>query len=140
MPIMLVRVLAGCITGSTTANGRGQKKDITKQTTLFGLPAVPAPEKPEKRSRKKDGAAPAEGSGVAGPETADESQDVEMTENQDADVPASQAATVTAVDSQRESQATEVIVTQEEGSPEPIDWPPSPPPMEQNPPGEICNN
>jgi len=62
-----------------------------------------------------------------------------MAENQDADVPASQAATVTAVDSQRESQATEVIATQE-GSPEPIEWPPSPPPMGQNPPDEICNN
>lgn len=138
---MLVRATARCITGSSTANGRGQKKDGTKQTTLFGLPTVPAPEKPEKRSRKKGGgAAPAEGSGVAEPETADESQDVEMAENQAADVPASQAATVTAVDSQRESQTTEVIATQEEGSPEPIDWPPSPPPMEQNPSDEICNN
>jgi chromosome transmission fidelity protein 4 len=132
-------VTARRITGSTTANGRGQKKDSTKQTTLFGLPAVPAPEKPEKRSRKKGGTAPAEGSGVPEPETADESQDVEMAENQDAGVPTSQAATVTAVDSQRESQVTEVIATQE-GSPEPIDWPPSPPPMEPNPLDEICNN
>jgi chromosome transmission fidelity protein 4 len=127
--------------GAATANGRGQKRDNTKQTTLFGLPAVPAPEKPEKRSRKKgggEGVVPSEGCVVAGPETG-ELQDVEMTESQNAEIPASQAATVTAVDSQQESQATEVITTQE-GSPEPIDWPPSPPPMGQNLPDEICTN
>lgn len=62
-----------------------------------------------------------------------------MAETQDADVPASQAATVTAVDSRQESQATEVVAAQEEGSPEPIDWPPSPPPMGQNLPDEICS-
>ena len=129
------------VAGAATANGRGQKRDNTKQTTLFGLPAVPAPEKPEKRSRKKgggEGVVPSEGCVVAGPETG-ESQDVEMTESQNAEIPASQAATVTAVDSQQESQATEVITTQE-GSPEPIDWPPSPPPMGQNLPDEICTN
>jgi chromosome transmission fidelity protein 4 len=137
MLIFFVRVIAGCTPGSATANGRGQKKDNTKQTTLFGLPAVPVSEKPEKRSRKKGGAVPSEGSGVAGLEVTEESQDVEMAESRDADVSASQAATVTAVDSQQESQATDVIATQEEGSPEPIDWPPSPPPMEQSLQDEI---
>lgn len=62
-----------------------------------------------------------------------------MAESQDADVPASQAATETAVGSRQESQATEVIAPQE-GSPEPIDWPPSPPPMGQDLPDEICSN
>jgi len=121
------------------ASGLGQKKDNTKQTTLFGLPAAPAPEKTEKRSRKKNAAVPSEDSRVVQPETR-ESQDVEMSEAQDGDVSISQAATVTAVDSQQESQATEVITTQEEGSPEPIDWPPSPPSMVQNLSDEICTN
>ena len=142
-------------------NGRGQKRDNTKQTTLFGLPAVPvpAPERPEKRSRKKGGATvPSEDSRVAEPETT-ESQDVEMAELQDvAATETSQGATATAVDSQQDSQATEVITTQvervspdyavlrltndlqEDGSPEPIDWPPTPPPMENNVPDEICTN
>jgi len=120
------------------ASGLGQKKDNTKQTTLFGLPAVPAPEKPEKRPRKKNAAVSSEDSRVVQPETR-ASQDIEMSESQDGDVPISQTATVTAVDSQQESQATEVIATQE-GSPEPIDWPPSPPPMVQNLPDEICTN
>ncbi|KAH9956929.1 WD40 repeat-like protein [Russula dissimulans] len=40
------------------ASGLGQKKDNTKQTTLFGLPAAPAPEKAEKRSRRRDVRAP----------------------------------------------------------------------------------
>jgi hypothetical protein len=97
-------------------NGRGQKKDNTKQTTLFGLPAVSAPEKPEKRAaRKKNGAVvPCEGSRLASPESR-ESQDVEMAEEcQGAGVPTSQ--TVTAVDSQQESQATEMITTQVKGT------------------------
>ena len=143
-------------------NGRGQKRDNTKQTTLFGLPAVPvpAPERPEKRSRKKGGAAvPSEDSHVTEPKTMESSQDVEMAEPQDvAATQTSQEATATAVDSQQESQATEVITTQvkrmspvyavlkltndtqEEGSPEPIEWPPTPPPMENNLPDEICTN
>jgi len=98
------------------ANGLGPKKDNTKQTTLFGLPAVPAPEKPEKGSRKKNSAVPSEDPRVVQPETR-ESQDVEMSESQDGDVSTSQAATVTAVDSQQqESQATEVITTQVKGT------------------------
>lgn len=143
------------------SNGRGQKRDNTKQTTLFGLPAVPAPDRPEKRSRKKGGAvASGEDSQVAEPE-AMESQDVEMVELQDvAATQTSQGATATVVDSQQESQATEVITTQvkrvslfhtalkltndmqEDGSPEPIEWPPTPPPMENNLPlpDEICTN
>lgn len=139
-------------------NGRGQKRDNTKQTTLFGLPSVPAPERPEKRSRKKGAAASSEDSRAAEPEIVG-SQDVEMAELQDVvATQTSQAATATAVDSQQESQATEVITTQvkrvspvnavlkltndmqEDGSPEPIDWPPSPPPMENNLPDEICTN
>jgi hypothetical protein len=89
------------------------------------------------------------------------SQDVEMTELQDVTATqTSQEATATAVDSQQqESQAaTELITTQvkrvspvyavlkltndvqEDGSPEPIDWPPTPPPMENNLPDEICTN
>ena len=103
------------------------------------MPAVPAAEKPEKRSRKKGGAIQSEDCGAARPETR-ESQDVEMAESQDADVPVSQAATETVVDSRQESQATEVIAAQEEGSPEPIDWPPSPPPMGEKLPDEICSN
>jgi hypothetical protein len=146
------------------SNGRGQKRDNTKQTTLFGLPAVPVPatERPEKRSRKKGGAAvPSEDSRVAEPETMESSQDVEMTELQDVTATqTSQEATATAVDSQQqESQAaTELTTTQvkrvspvyavlkltndvqEDGSPEPIDWPPTPPPMENNLPDEICTN
>jgi hypothetical protein len=92
-------------------NGGGQK---TKQTTLFGLPAVPAAERPEKRSRKKGGAVPSENSQVTGPENS-ESQDVEMVgtaETQYVDTPTSQEATATAVDSQQESQVTELITTQ----------------------------
>jgi hypothetical protein len=144
-------------------NGRGQKRDNTKQTTLFGLPAVPvpAPERPEKRSRKKGGAAvPSEDSRVAEPETMESSQDVEMAELQDvAATQTSQGATATAVDSQQESQATTEVITtqvkrvspahavlkltndvQEDGSPEPIDWPATPPPMENSLPDEICTN
>ncbi|KAI0302532.1 hypothetical protein BC826DRAFT_419747 [Russula brevipes] len=117
------------------ANGRGQKRDNTKQTTLFGLPAVPAQEKQDKRSRKKGGAVSSEDRNVVVSETG-ESQDVEMAESHDVDTPTSQAATMTAVDSQQESQATEVITTQE-GSP--IDWPPSPP-AGQNLPDEISTN
>jgi hypothetical protein len=97
-------------------NGRGQKRDNTKQTTLFGLPAVPAAERPEKRSRKKGGAAPSEDSRVTGPETG-ESQDVEMVGSHDVDTPTSQGATATAVDSQQESQVTEPVTTQVEGVP-----------------------
>jgi len=93
-------------------NGRGQNRDNTKQTTLFGLPAVPAPERSEKRTRKNGGAIPSEDSRVAEPETV-ESQDVEMAELQDvAATQTSQGGTATAVDSQQESQATEVITTQ----------------------------
>jgi hypothetical protein len=97
-------------------NGRGQKRDNTKQTTLFGLPAVPPVDRPEKRSRKKGGAVPSEeDSRVAEPETM-ESQDVEMAELQDAaatqSTQMSQGATATAVE--QESQATEVITTQVE--------------------------
>jgi hypothetical protein len=94
-------------------NGRGQKRDNnTKQTTLFGLPAVPTPERPEKRSRKKGGAVPSEDSRVAEPETM-ESQDVEMAELQDvAPTQTSQRVTATAMDSKQESQATEVNTTQ----------------------------
>lgn len=94
-------------------NGRGQKRDNTKQTTLFGLPTVPAPDRPEKRSRKKGGAVPSEEDPrVAEPETM-ESQDVEMAELQDAGATqTSQGETATVVDSQQESQATEVITTQ----------------------------
>jgi hypothetical protein len=95
------------------ANGRGQKRDNTKQTTLFGLPAVPAQEKQEKRSRKKGGVVSSEDRNVVVSETG-ESQDVEMAESHDVVAPTSQAATVTAVDSQQESQATEVITTQVE--------------------------
>lgn len=87
-----------------TAYGRGQKRDNTKQTTLFGLPAVSASEKPEKRSRKKGGA---------------DSQDVEMAETQGVNAATSQVETVTAVDSQPESQATEVITTQVKGAAHP---------------------
>jgi hypothetical protein len=142
-----------------TSNGRGQKRDNTKQITLFGLPAVPAPERPEKRSRKKGEAVPSEeDSRVAEPATM-ESKDVEMAELQDvAATQTSQGATVTAVDSQQDSQVTEVITThvrrmspvyvvlkltndmQEDGSPEPIEWPPTPPPVENNLPDEICTN
>ncbi len=154
---LLVRVSVAAGTAGA-ANGRGQKKDNAKQTTLFGLPAVPAPERPEKRPRKKGGAVPSEDPHFTEPENG-ESQDVEMVAPQDvAATPTSQAATATAVDSQQESQATEVITTQVEGvptsmrclnltndtqeggSPEPIDWPPTPPPMENNLPDEICAN
>ncbi|KAI0252269.1 hypothetical protein BJV78DRAFT_1352497 [Lactifluus subvellereus] len=47
----------------SAANGRGQKRDNTKQTALFGLPAAsaPAPEKPEKRARKMGGVVPCKG-------------------------------------------------------------------------------
>jgi hypothetical protein len=72
--------------------GRGQKRDNTKQTTLFGLPAVPAQEKQEKRSRKKGGAVSSEDCNVVVSETG-ESQDVEMAGSHDVDAPTSQAAT-----------------------------------------------
>ena len=101
------------VSAASTANGRGQKRDNTKQTTLFGLPAVSAPEKPEKRARKKGGAVPCESDRGASPGSR-ESQDVEMAESQSAVVPTSQTATV--VDSQQESQATEVITTQVKGT------------------------
>ena len=93
-------------------NGRGQKRDNTKQTTLFGLPAVPTPERPEKRSRKKGEGVLSEDSRVAEPETT-ESQDAEMAELQDVTATqTSQVGTATVVDSQQESQATELITTQ----------------------------
>ena len=97
-------------------NGRGQKRDNTKQTTLFGLPAVPSAERPEKRSRKKGGAVLSEDCRVTEPETR-ESQDVEMAESQDVDTSTSQGATATVVDSRQESQVTELITTQVEGAP-----------------------
>ena len=150
---MLVRKTAAA--GAT--NGRGQKRDNTKQTTLFGLPAVPAVERPEKRSRKKGKAVvPSEDCRVSAPET-EELQDVEMVP-QDVDASTSQEATATAVDSQQESQATEVITTQvesvphlrrclkltddkqEDGSPEPIEWPPTPPPLGNSLPDAICTS
>jgi hypothetical protein len=90
------------------ANGREQK---TKQTTLFGLPAVPAAERPEKRSRKKGGAVTSEDSHTTGNETS-ETQDVEMAGTQEVDTPTSQGATATAVNSQQESQVTELVTTQ----------------------------
>ncbi|KAI9461236.1 hypothetical protein BJY52DRAFT_217010 [Lactarius psammicola] len=116
------------------ANGRGLKRDNTKQSTLFGLPAVPAPEKTAKRARNKGGAVPSEEVRASEPDTS-ESQDVEMAESQNTEDLVSRAA---AVDSQHESQATEVVTqVEEEDSPEPIDWPPTPPSMGQNLPDEI---
>ena len=98
--------------------------------------------------REKGRAVPSEHSRVAEPETR-ESQDVGMAGLQDgAATQTSQGETATAGDSQQEPRATEVITTQvkrvspvhavlkltngmqEDGSPEPIDWPPTPPPME----------
>lgn len=153
---MLIACLCVKLRRLGATNGRKQKRDNTKQTTLFGLPTVPAVERPEKRSRKKGAAVvPSEDCRVTAPETG-ESQDVEM-EPQDVDTSTSQA-TATAVDSQQESQATEVITTQvegvphlrwclkltndkqEDGSPEPIEWPPTPPPMGNSLPDEICTS
>ena len=140
----------GCVATASATNGRGPKRDNTKQSTLFGLPAVPAPEKPAKRTRNKGGAGPQEEVCATEPDTS-ETQDVEMAESHNTgDLPRAAA-----VDSQQESQATEVATpvevrlfpmlhlkiirrnAQEGGSPEPIDWPPSPPSMEQNLPDEI---
>jgi len=140
------------VTGNA-ANGRGPKKDNTKQTTLFGLPAVPAPEKTAKRARNKGGAGPSEDVRPTEPDTS-ESQDVEMAESHNTEDLAPKTATV---DSQ-ESQATEVVTqvevrfvpalrlkviqcnTQEGDSPDPIDWPPTPPSMGQNLPDETSTS
>jgi thymidine kinase len=78
---------------------------------LFGLPAVPAPEKTSKRARNKGGAVPSEDIRAPEPDTS-ESQDVEMAESQ---ITEDLASGTTEVDSQQESQATE-IVTQVEVS------------------------
>ena len=133
------------------ANGRAPKRDNTKQSTLFGLPAVSAPDKTAKRGRNKGGAAPSEDVRAPEPDTS-ESQDVEMVESQNTEDLASGS---TAVDSQHESQATEVVTpvevrlfhvlhvevtqsnAQEGHSPEPFDWPQTPPSMGQNLPDEI---
>ncbi|KAH9045120.1 hypothetical protein EDB84DRAFT_1469307 [Lactarius hengduanensis] len=115
---------------ASAANGRGPKKDNTKQSTLFGLPAVPAPEKTAKRARTKSGAVPSEEARATEPDTS-ESQDIEMAEE---DLEPQAAA----MDPQQESQATEVVTLVEEGaSPEPIDWPATPPSIGQNLPDEI---
>lgn len=90
---------------ASAANGRGPKKDNTKQSTLFGLPVVPAPEKTAKRARNKGGAVPSEDVRATEPDTS-ESQDIEMVESQ---ITEDLASGSTAVDSQRESQATEVM-------------------------------
>jgi chromosome transmission fidelity protein 4 len=144
-------VNVGCVATASAANGRGPKKDNTKQSTLFGLPAVPPPEKTAKRARNKGGAIPSKEICATEPD-ASESQDVEMAESHNTEDLASQAV---AVDSQQESQATEVVTevevrffpvlhlkviqsnAQEGGSPEPIDWPATPPSMGQNLPDEI---
>ena len=89
---------------ASAANGRGPKKDNTKQSTLFGLPAVSAPDKTAKRARNKGGVAPSEDVRSTEPDTS-ESQDVEMVESQDTE---DLASGPTVVDSQQESQATEV--------------------------------
>lgn len=122
---------------ASAANGRGSKKDNTKQSTLFGLPAVPAPEKTAKRARNKGGAVPSEDVRSTEPDTS-ESQDIDMVESQNTGDLASGS---TVVDSQQESQATEVVTQVEEGnSPEPIDWPQTPPSMGQNLPDEISTS
>ena len=89
---------------ASAANGRGPKKDNTKQSTLFGLPAVSVPDKTAKRARNKGGVAPSEDVRSTEPDTS-ESQDVEMVESQDTE---DLASGPTVVDSQQESQATEV--------------------------------
>ena len=140
-----------CVATASAANGRGPKRDNTRQSTLFGLPVVPPPEKTAKRARNKGGAVPSKEACATEPDTS-ESQDVEMAESHNTEDLASQAV---AVDSQRESQATGVVTqvevrflsmphlkviqsnAQEGGSPEPIDWPATPPSMGQNLPDEI---
>lgn len=140
-----------CVATASTANGRRPKKDNTKQSTLFGLPAVPAPEKTAKRARNKGGEVPSEDVRATEPATS-ESQDVEMVESQNTEDLASESRAA-AVDSQQESQATEVVTqvrsfpvlhskviqsnAQEGDSPEPIDWPATPPSMGQNLADEI---
>ena len=99
-------ILSGaCVATASAANGRGPKRDNTKQSTLFGLPAVPAPEKTSKRARNKGGAIPSEDVCATEPNTS-ESQDVEMAESQ---ITEDLASGTTEVDSQQESQATEVV-------------------------------
>jgi hypothetical protein len=103
---MRVSILNGVfVATASAANGRGSKKDNTKQSTLFGLPAVPAPEKTAKRARNKGGAVPSEDVRSTEPDTS-ESQDIDMVESQNTGDLASGS---TVVDSQQESQATEVV-------------------------------
>ena len=100
-----IDIECGIVATTSAANGRGSKRDNTKQSTLFGLPAVPLPEKTAKRARNKGRAAPSEEVRATEPDTS-ESPDVEMAESSNTEDLASLAA---AVDSQQDSQATEVV-------------------------------
>lgn len=103
---LLLSILNGVyVATASAANGRGPKKDNTKQSTLFGLPAVSVPEKTAKRARNKGGAVRSEDVRATEPDTS-ESQDVEMVESQSTENVTSGS---TVVDSQQESQATEVV-------------------------------
>lgn len=103
---LLLSILNGvCVATASAANGRGSKKDNTKQSTLFGLPAVSVPEKTAKRARNKGGAVPSEDVRATEPDTS-ESQDVEMVESQSTEDLTSGSTTL---DSQQDSQATEVV-------------------------------
>jgi len=97
-------------------NNNGRKDVGPRQTTLFGLPSASS-EKPEKRGRQKR----TDTSATLGPATqpAVESQVSQTVTLTDSGATESQQ---TILDSQQEPNASV-----DDGSPEPIDWPASPP-------------
>ncbi|THH15042.1 hypothetical protein EW146_g5378 [Bondarzewia mesenterica] len=131
---------------SKASNG---KKDSTRQTTLFGLPAPAPPEKPEKRGRKKKAVDDADSQTKSEAGTPDVSarQTRSQSEAMDVDTTDGQETQATDVNTQEEeSQLTEMTTqvaessqtivatqTQQVDSPEPLDieWAPSPPPIMQ---------
>ncbi|CAL1707133.1 unnamed protein product [Somion occarium] len=113
---------------TTTAKGKSKdKKETGRQTTLFGLPAVPPPEKKAPGRKKKANVAEESQSqsqrGSAEP-TAKPAEEKTSAESQDTDV--------TMLESQESQVLTELAEESQErtASPEPIDWPDSPAPVE----------
>ncbi|KAI0036851.1 hypothetical protein K488DRAFT_75644 [Vararia minispora EC-137] len=112
---------------SSRANGKGKgvvKKDTgPRQTTLFGLPAVPPADKFEKRGRSKKSAAGERASGSPAVESqAEDSQQTEVEESQEAEVEKTQEMEIA-----RQTR-TEAVEVEDVTSPEPIEWLASPPP------------
>ncbi|KAI0727995.1 hypothetical protein C8Q72DRAFT_974843 [Fomitopsis betulina] len=96
-----------------------EKKSVARQTTLFGLPPIPAPEKQEKKSGRKKKASGSQA----------DSQQTEDTETQMTDMgePASvEPEDTLAVEGDTTGDSQMDAAMEDDGSPEPLDWPASP--------------